>query len=152
MSRCIGFGERDSRRASPAKHCRNEADTPAGLWCSECEAERRAHIDAQMAEVTRGFEKPWPERVPLDRCTGCGYMTMGAWMHGPCPVCGGERYEAGEYGFVGPGERHLLEPVQDVGVGYRASCQCGWIGEVRRSRSAAMEDREAHRAPRTRIG
>jgi hypothetical protein len=39
----------------------------------------------------------FPERVTLDRCIGCGWLTTGAWMHGPCPVCEGERYEACEY-------------------------------------------------------
>jgi hypothetical protein len=45
---CIGFGEHEGI-------CPNEADTPAGLWCSACEADRIAHISAQMADITASF-------------------------------------------------------------------------------------------------
>jgi hypothetical protein len=55
--RCIGFGERDSRKPSPAKHCTNVADTPAKLWCSECEAERRKSISASFAAISSEFGK-----------------------------------------------------------------------------------------------
>lgn len=54
MSRCIGYGEFDNRRAG-GNACTNEADTPAGLWCQRCEELRRSAISAQMAAVTRSF-------------------------------------------------------------------------------------------------
>lgn len=54
--RCIGYGDRDSRRPQPSKHCTNVADTPAGLWCHECEAERRKAISARFASITAGFD------------------------------------------------------------------------------------------------
>lgn len=62
--RCIGYGERDSRRANPSKHCKNEADTPAGLWCQECEAERQRVISAQMQDIADQIKAKAEDRKP----------------------------------------------------------------------------------------
>lgn len=56
MTRCIGYGPYDNRRKDGTP-CTNEADTPAGLWCKRCEGLRRRAITAQMADLTRRFEK-----------------------------------------------------------------------------------------------
>jgi hypothetical protein len=47
---CIGFGEREGK-------CSNIADTPARLWCQECEAERRRSLTSQFAAITASFEE-----------------------------------------------------------------------------------------------
>jgi hypothetical protein len=33
---------------------------PSGLWCHDCEIERRERITVQMAAITRSFEQPDP--------------------------------------------------------------------------------------------
>lgn len=53
--RCIGYGERDSRRADQTQHCPNLALTPPYLWCETCEADRRKQITGQMASITAAF-------------------------------------------------------------------------------------------------
>jgi hypothetical protein len=50
---CIGFGARDGACGKPSDTVLN----PSGLWCRECELDRRAAITAQMLEIRRALEE-----------------------------------------------------------------------------------------------
>lgn len=54
--RCIGYGKYEGSCDRPPDTVLNGS----GLWCTRCEKARRAHISAQMADITKGFEPPVP--------------------------------------------------------------------------------------------
>lgn len=53
LKRCIGFGKWEGR-------CDKEPDwdlNSSGLWCTDCERERRKRISAQFAKIEGSFSK-----------------------------------------------------------------------------------------------
>lgn len=54
VKHCIGFGQSEGHCGQLIDH-ESRGLNPAGLWCVNCELNRREHIDRQMQKITKGF-------------------------------------------------------------------------------------------------